>query len=851
MEGYRNTMGRGVGGRQSHGRGGGGRDSYGRGGGVKHTDGGRSRGGGVDYPGGGRGYGHSGVPGQNVLRSVTKYPISSIHGLFIIIIIQVIGLHRYSRVIQPGEQHLTWVFKTAFLIRVICFCCVFPLLFKLGLALSGHMRYVCVYDYEVLVLYHLVCFTYVDLTFDNQELVTNIRVCIIGAFSSRVTMTTYYNPYYYPNHQRPEISYFSVENVDGWLYELECFFHRYHTMVEQTLMIATSYLAGDAIEWYRQWYWDMQRSCRIPTWDNFSADLIRRFWSETLSRRSMILESMSKTCDGIIQLLTEMKNENSVYMSNLSKLKSHVSSISTSDFSIDKVDESDDVQTELITTELCAPVESGLVSENAANEVIVAEGVFEDSDALYLDGSIDLVLDSSRVCSVSKYFTVKSTSNLCLSDVCANASMNVPIIADDIKSLNWAFVGVLVHYDGLVERLKLIDKLEIDTIFLKKWHDGAESLFEIQTHIKLNDLRKFGCIDNINMMSELMEAGHFSESCNGLYRNVRLDCPATGKQFVVKEIFVLVLHKLVDDAFKFYKQDGSLGDSGSFHYEMRLDSGQSCDLDRNTRVSSLCGELHLDKQAAIRNTMIMVYKDVKQLHILWVWDLWDQITLKENNQVGSNENNTIIHMFRLLNIHLPVYLASIITDVSTVMVPYSKWHGKEMFKTQNLLTGVWKNKSKFQGFIISDWEGLDRSTSQTHKNDTHLVLVGKQAVSGMVLSPPLHLKTNESEDEKKTQEVLRTRFKGIYKVIKDVLDLTGVSKVELAKALAERLFDDGNFVVWIDMYGHMEKHYVTHFIGKPPGYIDHEKGSEFIEYVRKRPYNVFLFDEIEKGHHLV
>ncbi|KAK4492917.1 hypothetical protein RD792_000244 [Penstemon davidsonii] len=77
---------------------------------------------------------------------------------------------------------------------------------------------------------------------------------------------------------------------------------------------------------------------------------------------------------------------------------------------------------------------------------------------------------------------------------------------------------------------------------------------------------------------------------------------------------------------------------------------------------------------------------------------------------------------------------------------------------------------------------------------------------------------------------------------------TGVGKTELAKALAEQLFDDDSLMVRIDMSEYMEQHSVARLIGAPPGYVGHEEGGQLTEAVRRRPYSVILFDEVEKAH---
>jgi ATP-dependent Clp protease ATP-binding subunit ClpB len=77
---------------------------------------------------------------------------------------------------------------------------------------------------------------------------------------------------------------------------------------------------------------------------------------------------------------------------------------------------------------------------------------------------------------------------------------------------------------------------------------------------------------------------------------------------------------------------------------------------------------------------------------------------------------------------------------------------------------------------------------------------------------------------------------------------TGVGKTELARALAEFLFDDENAMVRIDMSEYQERHTVSRLIGAPPGYVGYEEGGQLTEAVRRKPYSVILFDEVEKAH---
>lgn len=77
---------------------------------------------------------------------------------------------------------------------------------------------------------------------------------------------------------------------------------------------------------------------------------------------------------------------------------------------------------------------------------------------------------------------------------------------------------------------------------------------------------------------------------------------------------------------------------------------------------------------------------------------------------------------------------------------------------------------------------------------------------------------------------------------------TGVGKTELAKALTEFMFNDDNSLIRLDMSEYMEKHSVSKMIGSPPGYVGYEEGGQLTDRVRRKPYSVILFDEIEKAH---
>ncbi|KAJ0014933.1 hypothetical protein Pint_20093 [Pistacia integerrima] len=102
---------------------------------------------------------------------------------------------------------------------------------------------------------------------------------------------------------------------------------------------------------------------------------------------------------------------------------------------------------------------------------------------------------------------------------------------------------------------------------------------------------------------------------------------------------------------------------------------------------------------------------------------------------GINENNTVIDRHGLLSIHMPAYYDSIIKGVSTVMVSYSSWNGVKMHANRDIVTGFLKNTLRFRGFVISDWEGIDRITSPPHANYTYSIEMAINAGIDMVMVP--------------------------------------------------------------------------------------------------------------------
>ncbi|MCI8454051.1 MAG: ATP-dependent chaperone ClpB [Lachnospiraceae bacterium] len=145
--------------------------------------------------------------------------------------------------------------------------------------------------------------------------------------------------------------------------------------------------------------------------------------------------------------------------------------------------------------------------------------------------------------------------------------------------------------------------------------------------------------------------------------------------------------------------------------------------------------------------------------------------------------------------------------------------------------------------IISRWTGIPvAKLTESERNKT------------LHLDEQLHKRVIGQDEgvEKVTEAIIRSKagIKDPTKPIGSFLFLgpTGVGKTELAKALAENLFDDENNMVRIDMSEYMEKHSVSRLIGAPPGYVGYDEGGQLTEAVRRKPYCVVLFDEVEKAH---
>lgn len=102
---------------------------------------------------------------------------------------------------------------------------------------------------------------------------------------------------------------------------------------------------------------------------------------------------------------------------------------------------------------------------------------------------------------------------------------------------------------------------------------------------------------------------------------------------------------------------------------------------------------------------------------------------------GVNENNAVVDWHTLLSLHMPAYTDSIIKGVSTIMASYSSWNGVKMHANRDLITGYLKNTLKFKGFVISDWQGIDKITTPPGSNYSYSVQASIEAGVDMVMVP--------------------------------------------------------------------------------------------------------------------
>ncbi len=197
-------------------------------------------------------------------------------------------------------------------------------------------------------------------------------------------------------------------------------------------------------------------------------------------------------------------------------------------------------------------------------------------------------------------------------------------------------------------------------------------------------------------------------------------------------------------------------------------------------------------------------------------------------------------------------------------------------KNEALIQENFERAAKFRDAIkkLTDEVEQMQKSNETNYQKTQNQITAEdvaQIVSQWTNIPVTKLTESEKERLNRMEEILHKRVIGqdeavtaVARAIKRAraglkdpkrpigsflfLGPTGVGKTELCKALAEAMFDDENLIIRLDMSEYMEQHSVAKLIGSPPGYVGHDEGGQLTEAVRRKPYSVVLFDEIEKAH---
>ena len=162
-------------------------------------------------------------------------------------------------------------------------------------------------------------------------------------------------------------------------------------------------------------------------------------------------------------------------------------------------------------------------------------------------------------------------------------------------------------------------------------------------------------------------------------------------------------------------------------------------------------------------------------------------------------------------------------------------HGKRLLSTEVGPEEIAEVVSRWTGVPVAKLLGGEREKLLHLDEELHKRVIGQDEAVSAVAEAVVRSRAGLSDPNRPIGSFI-------------FLGPTGVGKTELARALAEFLFDDEQALVRIDMSEYMEKHAVSRLIGAPPGYVGYEEGGQLTEAVRRRPYSVVLFDEIEKAH---
>ncbi|XTZ20651.1 MAG: AAA family ATPase, partial [cyanobacterium endosymbiont of Rhopalodia fuxianensis] len=161
--------------------------------------------------------------------------------------------------------------------------------------------------------------------------------------------------------------------------------------------------------------------------------------------------------------------------------------------------------------------------------------------------------------------------------------------------------------------------------------------------------------------------------------------------------------------------------------------------------------------------------------------------------------------------------------------------GKTLLREEVLESDIAEIISKWTGIPISKLVESEKEKLLYLEDEIHKRLIGQEEAVTAVSEAIQRSRAGLSDPNRPTASFI-------------FLGPTGVGKTELAKALSENLFDTEEALVRIDMSEYMEKHTVSRLMGAPPGYVGYDEGGQLTEVIRRRPYSVILFDEIEKAH---
>jgi len=161
--------------------------------------------------------------------------------------------------------------------------------------------------------------------------------------------------------------------------------------------------------------------------------------------------------------------------------------------------------------------------------------------------------------------------------------------------------------------------------------------------------------------------------------------------------------------------------------------------------------------------------------------------------------------------------------------------GKTLLREEVVETDIAEIVSKWTGIPVTKMVESEKEKLLHLEDELHERVIGQDEAVSAVSDAILKSRAGLADPNRPTASFI-------------FLGPTGVGKTELAKALASNLFDSENALVRIDMSEYMEKHTVSRLVGAPPGYVGYEEGGQLTEAIRRQPYSVILFDEIEKAH---